>query len=74
MQYVCGDVINAQNTLLEESERKKPVGRILCICIILKLILNKYGGLVWTECSYLRTEKRDRIDSLIINPRFLRTV
>jgi len=51
VQYIRGDVINAQNTLFEESERKKPVGRILCACIILKIILNKYGWLVWTECS-----------------------
>lgn len=51
MEYIWEDVINAQNTLFEESEWKKPVGRILCTCIILKLILNKYGGLVWTECS-----------------------
>lgn len=51
MNYIWDDVINAQNTILEEYERKKLVGRILCTCIILKLILNKYGGLVWTECS-----------------------
>jgi hypothetical protein len=47
-----GEMIkDAQNTLFEKSEGIKPVGRFLFTCIILKLILKKYGGWVRTECS-----------------------
>jgi hypothetical protein len=47
---------------IRESERKRSLGRCNCIWeIILKRILRKENGMVWTVFVWLRTGSSDRL-------------